>query len=596
MGGLLWVVEKKTLLRFDINRLDQPPLRISLPNGQDEVETAASHPVFGSLWLAAKDTLLLYDRSGTLVKQVDLKPHGFGEIEAMAFEPVSASLWLAGKKSIARFTGNGDYVARIDMPNKIEALAAGPFILAPSIGLISPPDNTLTNNPAPRLEYELGAQCSGAPCLLVDSYINSLGLTIDLNGQALGPLFSSSGTRALYDPTARLPEGANTVKAKATDVFGHVSTEIVSRFTIDTIAPKFVSLQPADGSTLTQSAVTISGSVDDPTANVILADANGQGISMGGASFSFAVVLKNGLNTFSLTARDAAGNQTTAPLRLTLAGVVGVTIASPASGASLTNTRVAVRGTFSGPPNTGVTVNGRPAALLGNAFYANLDLQPGQNTILAQAATSTDATASHSITVAVQASPANDIQVTVEPQSGIAPHAVRFSVSSTAPHPITRIEVDFDGDGASDFTTTDPAAPIQHTYAAEGVYIATVRVTDHLGVSRSWSIAIVVTNITATDVVLRGIYNGMLDHLRTGNIDAALTAISSGMQEKYRAIFQALGGRLPTVVSQLGTLQTGTIGGDMAEYVVVRDQNGQPTAFLIYFLRGDDGVWRIDGM
>lgn len=596
LSGLLWIMGEKALLRFDTNRLDQPPLHIALPKNQDEVEAAAGHPVFGTLWLAVKDTLLLYDRSGTLIKQVDLKPHGLGDVEAMTFEPVSASLWLAGKKSIMRLAGNGDYVTRIDMQKEIEAVAAGPFTLAPSITLLVPPDNALTNKPAPRLEYELGAHCSGSPCLLVDSYIDSLNLAIDLNGQPVGPLFSRSGARAFYDPTTRLPEGINTLKATATDVFGHASPEIISRFTIDTIPPRFNALSPADGSVLSQPAVTITGSVDDPTANVLLADANGQGISMGGANFSFAVALRNGLNTFRLTARDPAGNETTVPLRLTLAGGVSVTIESPTQSASLNSTHVIVRGSYSGPANTGVTVNGTPAALLGNAFYANLVLQPGQNTILARAATSTGGTATHSINVVVPVTPQDDIQVTVDPQSGIAPHAVRFSVSSTAPQPPTRVDVDFDGNGTIDFTTADPAVPITHSYVVAGVYLANVIVVDHLGASRSRSTAIVVSSFEAVDGMLRGIYNGMMDNLRTRNIDGALTAISGGMREKYRTIFEALGSSLPTVVDQLGTLQTGTIGGAMAEYVVVRQQNGTSRAFLIYLLKGEDGVWRIDGM
>lgn len=135
-----------------------------------------------------------------------------------------------------------------------------------------PPDNALTNNPRPRLEYEVGAECSGSPCVLVDSYLRSLHLEVALNGPAIGP-FSLSGSRALFDPTGRLPEGLNVLEARATDLVGHESKPAQSRFTIDTLPPKFLSVSPLDGSKLTQAAVTISGSVADPAANVILADA-----------------------------------------------------------------------------------------------------------------------------------------------------------------------------------------------------------------------------------------------------------------------------------------------------------------------------------
>lgn len=166
LGGLLWIIGEKALLRFDAHRLDQPPLRIPWSENQGEIETAASHPIFGTVWLVAKDALLLYNRSGTLIKQVDLKPHGLGEIEAMVFEPVSASLWLAGKKSVARFTGNGEYVARIELQElqkETKAIAAGPFTLAPSLTLIAPPDNTLTNNPAPASNMSSARGATGRP-------------------------------------------------------------------------------------------------------------------------------------------------------------------------------------------------------------------------------------------------------------------------------------------------------------------------------------------------------------------------------------------------------------------------------------------------
>lgn len=88
----------------------------------------------------------------------------------------------------------------------------------------------------------------------------------------------------------------------------------------------------------------------------------------------------------------------------------------------------------------------------------------------------------------------------------------------------------------------------------------------------------------------------MLDHLRARNIDAALDAISGGMREKYRAVFTALESNLPDVVGQLGTLKEGAISEEMAEYVLVRGEGEQAQAFLIYFLRSEDGVWRIDGM
>ncbi len=594
LGGLLWIMGEKALLRFDTNRLEQPPLHIALPKNQDEVEAAAGHPVFGTLWLAVKDTLLLYDRSGALIKQVDLKPHGLGDVEAMTFEPVSASLWLAGKQSIVRLAGNGDYVTRIDMQKEIEAFAAGPFTLAPSITLLVPPDNALTNNPALRLEYELGAHCSGSPCLLVDSYVDSLNLAIDLNGQPVGPLFSRSGARAFYDPTTRLPEGINTLKATATDVFGHASPEIISRFTIDTVPPRFNALSPADGSVLSQPAVTITGSVDDPTANVLLADANGQGLSLSGANFTFAVVLKDGLNTFRLTARDPAGNETTVPLRLTLSAV-RISIESPTHGASLSGGQAVVSGRFSGPFNTGITVNGQAAMVVGTQFWANVFLAPGPNTLTAVATAPSGLTGQHAITVNLNRTDPDPLTVTVEPQSGIGPMTARFAIRYSGAA-VTHIQVDYDGDGTVDFTTTDPTALIAHIYAQPGAYQARVTVTDAQNRTQSQTLAIVIHDGQQMDQLFTALWDGMNSALLAGDVNRANSYLNESAKRKYGAVLQTLLPNMPQIITSYSPLRRVSISERIGEYAILRPYNGQNRLYLIYFLRDDDGVWRVEGM
>lgn len=98
------------------------------------------------------------------------------------------------------------------------------------------------------------------------------------------------------------------------------------------------------------------------------------------------------------------------------------------------------------------------------------------------------------------------------------------------------------------------------------------------------------------DTMLRGIYSGMLAKLKTGNTNGALTAVTGGVYQKYQTIFTTLAPSLATAVDQLGDIVGGNITGEMAEYVLVRNIVGGQQAFLIYFLKGEDGVWRIDGM
>jgi hypothetical protein len=43
-------------------------------------------------------------------------------------------------------------------------------------------------------------------------------------------------------------------------------------------------------------------------------------------------------------------------------------------------------------------------------------------------------------------------------------------------------------------------------------------------------------------------------------------------------------------------IQDGRIANNYAEFVVVRQTAGGPVANLIYFVRSEDGIWRVDGM
>jgi hypothetical protein len=88
----------------------------------------------------------------------------------------------------------------------------------------------------------------------------------------------------------------------------------------------------------------------------------------------------------------------------------------------------------------------------------------------------------------------------------------------------------------------------------------------------------------------------MLDKLRAGDIDAAMHAINANGYDNYYSLFIALQPNLATIVDQLGALQPGTFSLMSAEYPVVRDTGGGQEGYSIDFLRGEDGVWRIDSM
>ncbi|MGH6924111.1 MAG: PKD domain-containing protein [Propylenella sp.] len=586
IGGVIWIVDEDDLARLQMSEPDAPPLRIHV---RRQISAFALDPLSGNVWVTHGDELLAFSRTGEQMHEIDLERRNLRKPHKLAFDPVARSLWLGSERSVSRFTDAGQFVVRFAARDGNEALGVPAFKVKPTLTLVRPPKDALTNNPQPELRLGYGAACNGQACSFPPEYFNAYQLSATLNSQELGGAFQfdPSSREVHHTPPARLPEGPNTFIAHTKDAFGNESDAISNTFTVDTVAPRFVTLSPADGSAFQAPQAIVHGTVDDAQASVIL---NGS-VQTGGA-FSFSVTLAPGSNTLALSAIDKAGNSAGVILRLTFVPV-SVTIESPASGAVIAGDTVLVTGTFQGPPNTGITVNGTLAATDGNRFYAQAPLRPGSNPISVTATSSDLAAATESITVT--SSGPSSVQVSVSRQQGIAPMQVSFGVS-LASGTVTRIEADYDGNGTTDAVSTDPKVLLQHTYATPGAYQARFSVTDNQGNVHSSAQVIVAASLAATDTKLRAVYSGAMAKLRGGDIEGALAGFTANVSERYRAVFTALGPRLPSVVDQLGTIQDGTISDTFAEYALIRNTPAGPQAFLIYLVRGEDGVWRIDEM
>lgn len=595
LGEALWLAGEKQLVKFSFGNLGQ--VAMSLDAAQI-VTGLALDSKRGTLWVLAKDNLTGITRDGQTLRTINLAALAITGASALAFEPASESLWVGHGAGLARFTPEGELAASLATGAAVSAVGVAPFVLTPTVNLLRPPQNALTNNPRPEFALGFDALCSGASCGFAPSYFGTYGLSALLNDQPVGAFFAFDPTtgQSSYTPGIRLPEGENRFSATVTERFGHASEPVTNTFTVDTIPPRFLTLSPVDGSVLSSAQALIQGTVDDPTATVILegvGPATSQ-VAGSGLEFSLPVTLRPGPNTLTLTALDRASNSTTTSLRLSVATLT-LQVQSPANGDTVAGDSVWVTGTFTGPANTGIAVNGVVATQDGNRFYAPVSLQLGINTVTVTATSPEGMIATQTLTVT--SSGPSPIQIKAEPVSGIAPLKVAFSVVNNTGSTLTRFEADLDGNGTIDFATTNPNLTPKYTYAAPGAYQAKFTVRDAQNNTYTVTQIVVVQDAEKMDQMFQAIWGGMSGALAARDKAAALKYITQSSQARYGRIFDSLLPSLPAVVASLSSIKPAQFANTVGEYIVTRQApDGTLKLFLIYFILDADGVWRIDSM
>ena len=237
-------------------------------------------------------------------------------------------------------------------------------------------------------------------------------------------------------------------------------------------------------------------------------------------------------------------------------------------------------------------MNGIVALVSNGTFVAdNVPLTAGQNTLTAVAtALGTESTLAQ-VAVTSDGDPLV-LEVSASPTSGIAPLDVTFSYQFGSSTPVQQLRVDFDGNGSFDFITADPTALLQHTYTTPGLYMAHLQVTTQ-GQSYDANIAVIVQDTATMDALFKSLWNGMNVALMAGDKAAALTFLDSAAQTKYGPVFDVLLPHMTEIVASYSPIRAAAISSRIAEYGLNRTINSEKRLFLIYFLKDNDGVWRL---
>jgi len=674
-NSALWLAGAKSVFRVPLALPVQSGLAISTA---EVASGLAIDSGTGTAWVAGQSSLFAFTKDGAAFAATSLAHQGLGNFQALAFDAQSQAVWLGHEKGLGRFNASGVPLATIPAAVKVGAISAAPSGIVPIVTIVSPPDGALTRNAFIPIRLHYDASCFGQPCNYPPSVFAAYVLTATLNGQAIGSafVFDPATNDAVYTPTVRYAEGSNTFSAFVTDSSGRRSRTAMSRFTVDTVAPAFLNVTPASGSLFTSPNITLQGSIDDIMGRVVLESFSGapfNGPNPAGASFSYAITLQPGTNSFRLTASDPAGN--TNPLSLAYVfSTLTLTVTSPANGALIDDNKVTVTGTFSGATTATITVNGQAAVVTGTTFTAaDVPLQPGANTITVIGTTPQGASDTKTLTVT---STAPSITIT-SPADGASVSGVSVLVTGRVQAPAnsgvkvnhTTAAVDGSGnyfalvtllEGANTLTATvttpsgksvsqsvsvtasgqppsfsakaSPAtglAPLNVTVTVSnntaqnatytffgsgpfalpasgqsvltltlpaGVFTPAVVVTDGSGVTTSQSLVIQVLDASQVDQQLRAIWAGMTSALASGDKAKAMSYLHSDAKAKYGPIFDALMPSFAGIVASFSPLAASSLNADVAEYVVKRTSSGASRAYFVYFVRGADGVWRLDEM
>lgn len=288
-------------------------------------------------------------------------------------------------------------------------------------------------------------------------------------------------------------------------------------------------------------------------------------------------------------ATDSATVQVDCPLT--------VAITCPEDGATVSGPWLSVRGTVThaGNKETGVTVNGVLAIISDGQFRADhVPLNDGENSITVSATDVDGATTGSTITITVDTS-GDYIALSADPASGILPYETTLRIYGS--FGFTSSSLICDGPGSVEVFQIS-AEEYRVQVDTEGVYTFTATVTDNQGNAFTDSMVAESLSKEKLDGLLRDKWTGLKTALMTGDKTGALKFQHGTAQERYAAIYNALGSDLPMLAGQMRPIAPVVIEGSRAKYRTTQDHLVEGRAvtitYYVYFSRDQDGIWKIE--
>ncbi|WAS85148.1 MULTISPECIES: adventurous gliding motility protein AgmC [unclassified Corallococcus] len=361
---------------------------------------------------------------------------------------------------------------------------------------------------------------------------NATSVTVTFQGTNYpATLTGNNWTVALPGPLAA---GTYTVTAVSTNVQGTNSTTASSTFTV--ALPTVAITTPANGSTVTNPNVTVTGTAANATSVTVTFQGTNYPATVTGGSWSVALPgpLANGTYTVTAVSTDGTNNSTQASSTFTVAvPAPTVAITTPANGSTTTNPNVTVTGTAANATTVTVTFQGTnygPITVTGGNWSQALPgpLADGTYTVTAvstnaQGTNSTTATSTFTvdqtppevaISTPVDGSTLNTPNVTVTGTSvGASFVTLTFDGASYGPIPV-------------DPTTGDWSYPLPGPLA-EDTYTVTATATDAAGNTSTPDSSTFTVDLTAPGVAISSPADGAVIGTDTVTVTGTSTGATS---------------------------------------------------------------------
>jgi hypothetical protein len=390
--------------------------------------------------------------------------------------------------------------------------------------------------------------------------------------------------------------GSYALRARAIDNIGAATDSSVATITVNDPppnAPPTVSVSVPSGEFYAPATLTFAATAADGDGAVVRVDFYADGNLLGADdtapyAFDWVDVPAGSYTITAVATDDAGGTGTSAPVSVMIKALA-LAITTPSDRVMLVGDHVIVSGAIDAPFNSGVSVNGAAAAILGDEFFANVPLTAGENVIDVVLTTPAGATLRNSVAVYSDGVPAF-LDVVSTKLEGVTPFDTRITITNNR-EVAADVQV-----GQSSFTIPARGNAALDLALPRGAHTLQFDASNSAGESMSERFSIIVQDAAEMDQRFGVLWSGMNDALIAGNKELALRYISEPARGRYGDAFDLLIPDYEQIVASFSPMERVALTGTMAEYAVTRLRGNERHLYLIYFIRGPDGIWRLDSM